>query len=324
MNQISSSAVTEASKLEFHIAASPTPSFYHQIALFSMGLQRLGLPYSSAKVIVSLGGGIVDDTPAFWEASFPNLHFLWCPTPLVERFSHLAPGVQRLYNLGQDADMAFLCDADTLLVRPIDDLFYLASKDDELAGMIAHHPIPFKRGLPNQEVWSELASLLNTSKPELKYFHSMPTPQFSDEQRKCPFYVNMGFLAGSPRSLQKLLPFLVPYIEQLTGLLEKPYFAGQAALPFSMQAAGLTGKALPMRYNFPNDPVADQLWPEELTNVVLFHYLRLKSFSRSTFLADEMEFLKFLGAPLVGSNYSFQSWVREITGGQYPFIASGA
>ena len=74
-----------------------------------------------------------------------------------------------------------------------------------------------------------------------------------------------------------------------------------------------------MRFNFPNDPIADELYPYELENVILIHYLRTNLFNRHRIFADLIDFRQFIRAPLIGSNKIFQSYVLHLTDGTYPF-----
>ena len=41
-----------------------------------------------------------------------------------------------------------------------------------------------------------------------------------------------------------------------------------------------------MRYNFPNDPIAERMYPDDLANVVVYHYLRTAAFNRHEIFVD--------------------------------------
>jgi hypothetical protein len=101
--------------------------------------------------------------------------------------------------------------------------------------------------------------------------------------------------------------------------MRHPDFSGQVALTLAIADAGVSTWALPMRYNFPNDPVAERLYPDELAHVVVYHYLRTAEFDRHEIFVDSTRYARFLDAPLSGVNRTFRHAVREIAGPSYPF-----
>ena len=74
-----------------------------------------------------------------------------------------------------------------------------------------------------------------------------------------------------------------------------------------------------MRYNFPNDPTADTLYPEEMQNIIFMHYLRHRHFDRNRIFAESQAFDTFMAAELYGSNEIFRRHVAQLTGGVFPF-----
>jgi hypothetical protein len=96
-------------------------------------------------------------------------------------------------------------------------------------------------------------------------------------------------------------------------------FSGQVALTLAIAATRSKAWALPMRYNFPNDPIAEQMYPEELNAVTVFHYLRTSVFDRQQIFVSAEQYEKFLGRSLEGVNRRFQEAVRAIVGERYPF-----
>jgi hypothetical protein len=61
------------------------------------------------------------------------------------------------------------------------------------------------------------------------------------------------------------------------------------------------------------------MYPEELANVVVYHYLRTAAFDRHEIFVDAARYARFLDAPLSGVNRRFRDAVREIAGPAYPF-----
>jgi hypothetical protein len=106
---------------------------------------------------------------------------------------------------------------------------------------------------------------------------------------------------------------------QIAPLLKYPEFAGQIALTLSILRQDIPTNTLGLRFNFPNDPIADSLHPKELEDVRLIHYLRTDQFDRQIIFTDKNTFKDFLSKPLHGSNKVFQEHVRKLTNGVYPF-----
>jgi hypothetical protein len=82
---------------------------------------------------------------------------------------------------------------------------------------------------------------------------------------------------------------------------------------------GLAEWELPLRYNFPNDPIAVELHPREAENVVIYHYLRKTEFDRHLIFTSRAEYERFLALPLEGVNLQFRDAVRRVIGDTYPF-----
>ena len=77
-----------------------------------------------------------------------------------------------------------------------------------------------------------------------------------------------------------------------------------------------------MRYNFPNDELAERRYPEELENVKIFHYLRTGEFDRHRIFLDSANYRAFVQSSLSGVNQVFQNHVKRIFGEAYPFEAA--
>lgn len=70
---------------------------------------------------------------------------------------------------------------------------------------------------------------------------------------------------------------------------------------------------MPVRYNFPNDPGFDELYPEELADLRILHYLRTSIVDR------DGDFSALAGVKgivdrndLVGSNRIFQQTIADL------------
>jgi hypothetical protein len=170
-------------------------------------------------------------------------------------------------------------------------------------------------GIPHYEAWRRLslASLGRLIDRRLEY-----TLLEGEGDRRCPFYINYGFVAGPPILLQKLYGVLGDLQPGLSLQLRNDFY-GQVAIALAVEHAHLPWRALPMRFNFPNDRAADLRYPQELDQVVLIHYLRNSQFDRHRIFAERNAFDAFLAMPTIGSDRVLQDHVCRITGGVFPF-----
>ncbi len=135
----------------------------------------------------------------------------------------------------------------------------------------------------------------------------------------CPFYVNHGFIAGPPGSIAALGDHIEQILPQVRGILDND-FCYQLAIPYALERAGIDHQLLPMRFNYPLDPVCDALYPREVCDIRLAHYLRTDLFDRHRIFAEAEAFHHFDDSAS-GSNEVFRAAVRRLTGGRFPFPA---
>lgn len=305
-------------KIEFLLCGSPTDAFYSQTAMFRLALDSLGGIYRRARLVLSIGDGEVAAVTARWRPHLRDVEVLGMPRTTAREST--SSGMFRYTVLDASCDLSLLCDADTLPLAAIDPavLQHMAERP-AIRGVIAHFPPPFAasgllRGCRSpQDVWQTLArSVLHRPLP-LDHRHTL-----TREPTACPFYVNYGVVIGGFESLRALYDQLRIVQPQARRFLGNEFHA-QVGLTLACQAAGLATEALPMRYNFPNDPLADAMHAGELEQVKFMHYLRTEAFDRHRIFASAAEFGSFLRLELSGSNRVFQDRVREITAGTYPF-----
>jgi hypothetical protein len=306
-------------KIEFLIPGSPTEAFYSQAAMFRLGLDSLGGIYARARIALCLGAGQQTDIPARWQPHLDRVDVCWAPVDYFLRDGH--PGTYRYEVLDPNCDVSVLCDADTLLVAAFDpgDLLAFVARP-AIRGVIAHYPPPLRDAAGRDysdrgpdDFWTLLAA--RTLGRDLPAEHHYT---LSSAQTPCPFYVNYGFVLGQYELLRRLrakLAWLLPRIRETLA----NRFVDQMGLTLGCAAGDIPTEALPIRYNFPNDPVADARYPGELAAVKLIHFLRTDHFDRGRIFTSAAEFESFLELELTGSNLLFQKRVREITAGSYPF-----
>ncbi|AXS41419.1 hypothetical protein [Breoghania sp. L-A4] len=310
--------------IEFAIPASPTPEFCAQIAFFRMSLDHLGGIYKKARLIAVFGDTETGSLPEAWLPHLDTVEIVWADPAEVAKIGAIAQGELRLQVFSEDADVACLCDADTVLMRPIPEILDAMASEGAVLGTIAHGT-PF-RGRSSVEAWDEVATRLLDAPIPLDHRHTLVDPDNAAQspRARCPFYVNQGVLFGPPALFKALLPRVRELRQALLEHYGEPFFAGQVAFALTVHDTGAPHRELPLRYNFPNDPLAERLHADELKDIAFLHYLRLNEFDRSRIFTTETEFNRFLRLPLTGSNLLFQRHVLEVTGGSYPWRGPAA
>ena len=306
-------------KLEFLTLASPTPAFFSQIAMFRRSLNALGGHYRRARVVAVMACRSQHEVPELWRRRMGEVEIA---IPPAEELAMHPQGhaFHRFRLFSEDADVSFLCDADTIFLRRFEGLLWRMKMRPAIAGVMAHFHMPGRKKTTivsdelAKEEWDEISSAVigrTIPRPYLYTLHPQDAPAYA------PFYPNFGLVAGTPRIFSKFLDYsdvgLKAY--ELVG----SYFTGQVAFALICAKMGVRTRALPMRFNFPNDEVADTIYPKELKNIIMLHYLRKKLFDRQKIFCDPLEFERFMGMQLRGSNAIFQDRVRLLTGGRYPF-----
>lgn len=307
-------------QLCFHITASPNDKFYSQIAMFRLALDSFGGIYKNAHIILALGGKEFVPLPDRWKPYLGNnIRLNWAEPHLFAKYSYASQGNARWKYNYDGYDIVILCDADTLLIQPIDDVVTRMQTSPAVMGVIAHYPFTWQTEQDNEQVWSELAKDFIGKPIDLKYKYTL-LPH-DDPSSNSPFYINYGFVALTPQIIKTLASTFLDLRPRIMTHkdIKHPVFSGQISLALSVLLRDVPTHELGLRYNYPNDPIADQLHPEELEDVRLIHYLRTDRFERHTIFATEEAFYNFLSLDLEGSNKVFQEHVRKLTNGKYPF-----
>lgn len=311
-------------KLDFLLCGSANDAFYSQFALFRASLDRLGGFYRQARVVAALGGDEILPVPACWSPHLERVEVVWADTSEHVCKGTYAQSDLRFELFRPDADLVFLCDADTVLLRALPHRFLTrATSAPALLGVIAHVPFPIDEsarrplisGMEPARAWQALAQVVLGRRIRLRFEHTLP---LTGSPVPCPFYVNYGFVAGTPAMLSALhreLRGLQPRVAQILG----NDFYGQVSIALAVEKLNLPHRALPMRYNFPNDRRAERLFPREAQRIIVLHYLRRRSFDRHLFLADETGYRAFLSESLAGTDVVLRDHVTELFGVNYPF-----
>jgi hypothetical protein len=307
---------SRAVSFDFVIPASPNDAFFSQIAMFRLGLDALGGAYRNARLVAVFGDSRIVPIPEKWKPHFERIEVEWADPSRFERFGFRAQCTRRFEIIRPDADVAVSCDADTLLVRPFEPATLDAVINGELGGVIAHYHFPWDKscGDPPSD-WDTISQSVLGAKIRMPHHYTLT--ECADRDR-CPFYVNLGFLIGSPKTINRLHNGCEEIKESVIAVLGNRFYE-QVATALTVAKHAIPASALPLRYNFPNDRVADGKYPHELNQVRLFHYLRTQKFDRHKVFVDGSAFEAFMKLDLVGSDRAFRNYVRDITKGEYPF-----
>ena len=123
-----------------------------------------------------------------------------------------------------------------------------------------------------------------------------------------PFYINYGVLISTPKLLKEFYSHQIR-IRHIVDSLVDPWWGAQISLALSCEYLSIPNRELAMRFNYPNDPVADAKYPIEMNSIVFLHYLRTCFFDRHKIFTTKENFDSFLSLQLEGSNKKFQEHV---------------
>lgn len=305
-------------KLDFLIPASPTDGFFSQIAMFQLALDALGGPYRAARLVAVFGDTHIVPLPPKWEPFFSRIDVEWADCAAFERMSYHATGQRRFEVYRKQADLVIMCDADTLLLRPFPELIERMRNAPALAGVVANRHIPWPDGSGNsREDWHRIArGVLGRDIP-------LSHRYLRDREKACPFYLNAGFIAATPAIFERLhvaCKELWPRVDRFMGT----YFSSQVTTCLAVDHLALPTLSLPRRYNFANYVGSEYDAPSELENLIVFHYFSTDFFNRQRIFTTASRFERFLSLELDGCNRLFQERIRDITGGQFPFLGAEA
>jgi hypothetical protein len=313
-------------KLEFLLCGSPNDAFYSQAAMFRLGLDALGAMYRQARLVLCLDHGAGSPPPVRWREHLARVELHYAPLDhfIGEGDARIEYGDSRLHSytlIDPGADLSFVCDADTLLLKAYSNAFLKSlAEEGAVAGVIAHRP-PEKKdmhgrdygALPNGAFWNALAQHVLGRTVACPHRYALAA---TDQQ--CPFYINYGLVAGRPELLARLHASLLEVQPRVREFLDNVYYS-QLAVALAVEHAGLRTRALPLRYNYPNWRDADALYPDELGDIHLLHFQSRELFDRHRIFVNQEQFGQFMSLQLTGSDAIFQARVRELTGGNYPF-----
>jgi hypothetical protein len=307
-------------ELEFRVTISPSASFYSNVKLAALSLAKLGEPYASAPVVVSVGDNAdVDQVKADnpWSRKYPVVWRAAQHSVAEVEPRGFVAGLDRFAEPAQ-ANIVILIDADACLLRRIDELLQgLNTARPTVAGLMAHYS-PFHHGPKHSEnAWRQILDGAGLKDHPLHYGYSIATPE---EAGRCPAYFNYGFVAFNRGGFESVRSVVQKYKEfaraTLTG--STVYFAGQIGLALALAAAGVDILELGPEYNCPNSNEMLGRGIDDVSQIRVLHFLRKDEFDRHNFLADPIAFQLFSSAMFkVPVNQHFQRHVSSLPSAFY-------
>jgi hypothetical protein len=307
-------------KLAILIPGSANAAFCSQIAAISLALRKITWRAWEPEIHAFFGDNNAqgDEEFARWRQHLPDVEVFWVSPKQFDRHDNWAQVDATMRLAPRDADVLLSLDADTLPVRNFEDILDRVLQEDGFAGVLAHYPFPGEAA-SSREDWKRACEGLLGAPLPFDYSYSLMTPEDSAESRAAPFYLNGGVVFYSQKSFGRFFPSYARVRRALMERLPNPDFSAQVAMTIAMAREGIRCIELPMRCNFPNDPLAETLHPGELEEAVFFHYLRTSVIQRHQIFTDAVRYQEFLSLPLEGVNDAFRRAVRRLFGTPFPF-----
>jgi hypothetical protein len=284
--------------LEVRLPIAPRPGFFSNVRLAAASLARLGEPYSSAQITISVGDHANPEeirAANRWSENFP---VVWrCVPPAVCDAEGPGWAVHLdKFETEACADIVLMCDADVCAISRFDELLdALESEHPRIAGMNAHYS-PFVGYPPeiNDAEWRRLLDDCGLPHVPLRYTYSVASRA---EGGSCPAYFNNGFVAFNRSAFQRLREHVHPWTRWAFDFLaDRKFFAAQVGLAVAIAKEGVEVIELGPAYNCPS---SDEMLGRGLAGVEdikVVHYLRTEEFDRHAFLCEPAAFEAFTKA----------------------------
>lgn len=308
-------------RVVFLTPASPNAGFYSEIAAIDHAIKALPWGRWEPELYVFMGSrppfAESDDSFERWRVFLREVNFSYVSEASWERINNWAQVEDSLLMAPRGADVYVTLDADTLPVAGLESVLDEVYATQSVAGVMAHFPPGV---LPNANAWRDLATRIGLSNLDFSCEYSLVSHEAPEERRKAPIYFNGGVVFFSQPCFDRFIRTSIDIRWELVDRSDDfDFFSSQIAMTLAITKLGLPYRVLPMRYNYPNDDIALRTQPGELENVAIFHYLRTQHFDRRKIFTNAVEYQKFLGTSLTGSNLAFQTEVRRVLGSVYPF-----
>jgi hypothetical protein len=303
-------------RLEIRVPISPTPDFLRRIHFMAASLRKIGGVLADHQFVICVGG---DEEPRdlgedlSWSKNYP-ITWRWADRERFRRDSYWETS-REIFRQPAHGRFVMCADADIIFVRDFSDLLENLERSPAVAGVIAHAP-PV-RDIASGELWERLCREYGVPvPPSIHEYTGWNFMVNAPQHRYTPAYFNFGMVIA-PMEIMNKIDKEIGVADEFVNKRLATFFRFQIALTLAIQKCGLTSRALPLRYNFPNDPGFDRKYPDELAQVRILHYLRCEIVHRENDFAD----LKRVAAliqrrDLQGSNEALRNCLEEL----YPTV----
>jgi hypothetical protein len=302
--------------LEIRVPISPTPDFFRRVHFMAASVRQIGGALADHEFVVCVGG---DEEPVDlserlpWSKNYP-ITWRWVDR---ERFraDNYWETSREIFRRPARGKLVMCADADVLFVRDFSELLDNLQESPAVAGVIAHAP-PFPKP---SEMWEQLCSDYGVSVPPSIHEHTgWGFMVKATEHRYTPVYFNFGMVIAPAEMMNAIGEEIIAADDLVTTHLTT-FFRFQIALTLAIQKKNLPSRALPLRYNFPNDPRFDRKYPDELAHVRILHYLRCEIVHRENDFTDLEKVAALIRRrDLQGTNEVFRKRLHEL----YPVVAA--
>jgi hypothetical protein len=269
--------------VEIHLPISPTEHFFTMVHYFAASLRLNGGSLGNSRIVVTVGADqepedLYDRLP--WSRRYA-IEWHWLDRGLFREHTFYATALER-FRLPFKARTVMMVDADMLVAAPFVELAQEAADAPALAGLIAHvSPFLSQPSVSAVEWWTRLFAEARLGPPPLICEHTGWGVMFTEPTaRYCPPYFNLGLLVAPPEIMTRLGKVIYAEMEAVNRVL-KTHFRCQLALTLAVARTQVGWRAVPMRYNFPNDEQIESKYRAELADVRLLHYLRVGPFQKA-------------------------------------------
>ena len=301
--------------MEVRVPISPTPDFFRRIHFMAASLRRLRAAANDHVLVVCVGG---DEEPVDlyerlpWSRRYP-LIWRWADRARFQKESFWETS-HEIFRQPIRGRFVICADADVIFVRDFPELLRELTTAPAVAGVIAHGPAFREADLA--ATWRQIFEDYGVPAPPAIHQHT--GWDFMTRARYTPVYYNFGMVIA-PAAMMAQISQEMEAADRFVNARLTTFFRFQIALSLVIQKLGLAARALPLRYNFPNDPRFDQRYPEELTKVRVMHYLRGEVVHRENDFAALARVAALAArTDLRGSNEVLRRLVAEL----YPTIAA--
>ena len=302
-------------ELEVRVPISPTPDFFWRIHFMAASLRRLEASLGSYLLVVCVGGDVEPEDlyeTQPWSKEYPII-WRWADREKFRRYNYWETS-QETFRQPVRGRMVMCADADVIFVRDFSGLLRELEEAPAITGVIAHAP-PI-RGPELMDLWPRLCRSYGVPVPPS--IHEYTGWSFMTADRMTPVYYNFGMVLMPAQFMEVLNAEMEPANNFVHANLDT-FFRFQIGLTLAIQKAGLPTRALPLRYNFPNDPQFDQKYPDELTQIRILHYLRCEIVHRERDFTDLRNIAGLIARTDLASSNEI---LRETVAALYPVVAT--